>query len=227
MLECNVPAAEFYDKQCELHGGRGWKASHWADSQMQYENFQLVVANTMYIPRDHETILDIGCGQADLFKHLTECQNTPYYHGIDISSKMIDAAKKKYGIHAIDHPGFAPNPPKAVFEVADFFTKDFDKQYDWVVAIGTFNYKLAVEDQTAYVQRAIKKMFDLCKKGMAVTLLKDRGYTFHDEYPHLIPFNAPKMLEYCLQLSPHVVLNHSYLSSEFAIFMYKEEMANN
>jgi cyclopropane fatty-acyl-phospholipid synthase-like methyltransferase len=69
-----------------------------------FDTFQALIgaphARTIFVEeflkmREASSLLDIGCGTAELLKHLPD---TIYYVGYDVSERYIQAAKKNFGV---------------------------------------------------------------------------------------------------------------------------------
>src|SRR5207248_7147228 len=67
------------------------------------------------------------------------------YTGIDFVPELIEVGRQAY--------------PDARLEVADFSTFRPDESFDLVVASGIFNARLSDEDQRAYIENTLKKMW--------------------------------------------------------------------
>ena len=90
-------------------------ASFW-DDDFSEARAARIVASTVSIPRGGACVLDIGCGSGSMFMDLME-SGACEIEGVDISPKMAEIARQKYGydprIHVetgdfldFPHPGF-------------------------------------------------------------------------------------------------------------------------
>jgi len=61
--------ADFFDAGCDRHGSVGWRAAHFMDQDSQIGVYH---ALTSKIPLVNSSILDVGCGQGDLFTFLRQ-----------------------------------------------------------------------------------------------------------------------------------------------------------
>ena len=75
----------FFDFCCDTYGDKGWEASAWASKENQELMFKCL---TLVGDVSTGSILDVGCGQGDLYDYL----EPEDYTGIDISTKMIGHA---------------------------------------------------------------------------------------------------------------------------------------
>jgi SAM-dependent methyltransferase len=158
---------------------------------------------------NNSNILDIGCGFGDFNNYLQANNISEYnYLGIDILEEFILEGVKQY-------------PQKNVeFIKGDFLTTDIDKNVDFSIASGTFNYKIEGVDCYDYIYENIKKMFEFSNKAIAIDLLSDRVDYFHE---HNFNYNPMKILEMAYSLSKRVVLNNSVFPFEFAIIIFKDD----
>jgi SAM-dependent methyltransferase len=198
--------AEFYD-QMALQHKEGWRAAHWGSKESQEDNFSLL---TQIAPFDkNDRILDLGCGQGDLFGLLQRRGWQGSYEGIDISQKMIDRAWKRY--------------PNSRFACIDFLDNRFNFKYDWILASGTFNHKVD-GDQYEYLDKCIKKMYSLATKGFGMILMSQ-----HDPMQKLNPtdylfgYDPLKVMEKCCNLTYTFNMNHTALTWGFLVFVYNEK----
>jgi ubiquinone/menaquinone biosynthesis C-methylase UbiE len=192
-----MDVAEFYNKQCDK-SNKSWEAAHWNSRDSQQANFDLLLKIAPIRPK--ETALDVGCGQGDFYQNCFLKQIT--YEGIDISTKMIYGAKRRF--------------PKANFRVSDL--KDVTGSWDWVFASGTFNH------MGQDIHEAIRKMYSVAKKGIGLVILSKYdplGVTMPCDY--LQCHDPVKVLETAFSLTRFVNMNHSALDWGFVLFMYKPE----
>jgi len=60
---------------------------------MGANQFRKDFVNNYIKPSKGDVVLDVGCGPADILKHLPDVE----YYGLDISSRYINSAKAKFG----------------------------------------------------------------------------------------------------------------------------------
>ncbi len=207
--EAGKKNAAFFDESCKLHGSVGWKASNFFSQDSQAGVHQILLSR---LPIGDKTLLDVGCGQADLVTALARWPQKPQsYHGIDVSGEMIAQSRKKYGDEFFTHGNFLD--PSRSFE------------YDVVIGAGPFNYRVAPDDadQFRYLQEAIAKMFTSCKVACSFTLLSGHGYEYARNFDTLACYEPWDVLRFCMTLTSAVVIDHASLPAEFAVFMYRDE----
>jgi 2-polyprenyl-3-methyl-5-hydroxy-6-metoxy-1,4-benzoquinol methylase len=196
---------DFYDKMANTHK-EGWKAAHWASKESQDDNFNLLTQIAPFEQSDR--ILDVGCGQGDLFGFMKKRGWRAIYEGIDISPKMVDRAWMKY--------------PEGRFACIDFLDKKFNYKYDWILAAGTFNHKVD-EDQYEYLDKCIKKMYSLASKGFGMILMsKYDPMQKLNPTDYLFGYDPMKVLDMCFKTTYTLNMNHTALTWGFLVFIYNE-----
>lgn len=197
---------EFYDKRAKSYK-EGWQAAHWSSKETQQDTFSLLTQIAPFEPKD--CILDLGCGQGDLFRFIQKMGWKINYEGIDISSSMIDRAWK--------------NNPKGKFACIDFLDDRFNFEYDWILASGPFNHKVD-GDQYEYIGKCFKKMYQLSKKGFGTILTTEHYKGEKTEY--LFHYNPIKCLEILFDISNVISFNHTAFDWGFLVFVYNEKWMN-
>lgn len=144
-----------------------YKILGWENRQSQLIRFSILLKN---VSLENKSLLDFGCGMADLYAFLLTHGNTQFdYTGVDISEKIILEAKKIY-------PGLslfaADLTEEALFENCSF---------DVLYSSGIFNLK--IEDNMSFFKDTFGVFFSLAGKTIVFNLLSDKSEdkeeTFH------------------------------------------------
>jgi len=177
------------------------KALYWSSREIQEIRFEILAGIGI---QGGDSVLDVGCGFGD-FKRWFERQGGELtYTGIDLSPDLLGEAEKR-------HAG-------ASFLCGDLFDMDFEEaSFDWVILSGALNEQLG--DQGKYARRVIKRMFALCRKGVAFNLLDARYLNAHDLQSH----QPEEMLAWCRDLCSDCTLHDDYLKNDFTIHMRRIE----
>jgi SAM-dependent methyltransferase len=159
--------------------------------------------------RPGESILDIGCGRADLYGFLQNRDSIENinYVGLDYNPNIIEIAKKKYpGVVAI--PGDALNLERI-------------EEYDWVVASGAINLKDS-DDMFSYSKKLIDVMYHKCKKGVPFNVLNSIPDSASDSDKNALYIHDPaKWLEYLLKTYNKVICRSDYMLGDCTFYIFK------
>ena len=181
--------------------GENIKTLGWKDKEQQELRFSILVDIG---DLRGSKILYVGCGFGDLYDYLIRKGTNVRYTGFDISSGMIEVAKKRH--------------PDLTFEVRDILIDDIDDRFDFIFASGILNKHIS--DNMTYAREIIKKMFDLCSIGTAINMTTD--YVDYKE-DYLYYYSPEKIFKYCKTLSRYVTLRHDYPLYEFTAYIFKEK----
>ena len=194
--------SNFYDERCRI-AEHSWQASCWGSEEDQYGRFAVAAS---YLS-NNSSVLDVGCGQGDLYRFGKNRGLGWDYTGIDISPLMAEASKCKFGM--------------AKFLCGDFLTSKVD-QHDHVVALGTFSLKQ--EKPYEYLTRNLKGCYDMCRRSAFATILI-KGAKFVDEGPKstLFYYEPQKVFEIAMSITPHIVMDTESLGCEVALCMYQKQ----
>ena len=149
-----------------------------------------------------DSVLDIGCGFADLFGYLSTVGWKGVYLGVDINGDLLEVASKKY--------------EKATLKQIDILESNLAEQYDWVLSSGVFNAKLDFEDNLIYIEKMLRRMFQSAKKGVACDFMSTYVDFQHPIAFHLNPADAIDMGK---KLTDKLVLRMDYLPYEYCIYL--------
>lgn len=212
--------SEFYNKACELHSNNGWAAGGWSSWEHQYAVFSSITA----FHDGQGSILDVGCGQGDLLDSLRIRFNGKVefqYTGLDISKKMIDHARKNHK-----------------WSEAKWLCEDllgFNYTHDFVVGAGTFNVRISDDDekQYEYLRKHLVKMYDLANRVVSLSVLSNQLLPEEGLMPEegtvqsakamdvLYQYDPAKVLDISLSITPNVILDHTSLIAQCAVYLYK------
>jgi SAM-dependent methyltransferase len=153
----------------------------------------------------NSSVLDVGCGFGDLYGYLAGRGIRVDYTGIDINPDFIKIAREAY--------------PDARFMVADFEEEDIGQDFDWAFAAGIFTIRIS--DNRSFIRNTLKKMFQVCTIGLAADFLSPSGS--RDAYWQCPP---EEVLKFCKGISRRAVLRADYMSTDFCVYLYKDDMAD-
>lgn len=145
-----------------------------------------------------KSVLDVGCGLGSFCDYLYMGFYGVRYTGVDLSERMIEAARKK-------HPG-------GTFIVVDIFERSIMQRHDIVIGNGIFY--LLKERQCEYMMKLVEKMYESAKEAVAFNCLSRgaKGEFWAKPY---------QVLREVMAFCPKVTLRADYLPNDFTVYMYK------
>jgi SAM-dependent methyltransferase len=159
----------------------------------------------------HETssfsVYEVGCGLAHMHDFLRKFYPLATYKGCDINARAIEQARRRH--------------PDINLECRDILLSSPDDKYDYVLAAGTFNWKLDVSEDRwkAYIQQMLAAMYGMAQRGIAVDFLsafapiKASGH-YHPDPSEMLAFAQRR-------LSSAAEIRHFY-RWHFAVFVRRE-----
>lgn len=172
----------------------GWRNEH--DQQVRFE----ALAHIADLNR--KTVMDAGCGYADLYPFLKEhYPEMAHYYGVEQITELADKAITRYG-----------HLPDATFITRNFLYADLPV-CDYVLASGSLNYSSSVN---RFIYKAIEKLYSHCTIGLGFNLLRDMPVD-----GTLVAYDPGEIMAFCKTLSPNVILKTDYDEADFTVFIYR------
>jgi SAM-dependent methyltransferase len=185
--------------------GHSPQALYWESREVQDLRFDVLLECGI---ESGDSVLDVGCGFADLYHYMRAKGLEVDYTGIDLSPDMIEAA-------------WGRAPELNLFQ-GDLF--DFDpppQAYDWVVLSGALNEPL--QDDGTYLRAMLPRLFSSCRKGLAFNLLNgDYAWSEQQRYS-LQAYDPSGIMAQLDTLSPYTRLRTDYLEVDAAYFVWREQ----
>ena len=152
-------------------------------------------------PLNGYTVLDAGCGHADLFAYLINIYPAMHYCGVEQIPGILQIAVQRF-IHLS-----AVN-----FYEGDFTTAGLPR-VDYTIACGSLNYQTS-DDQ--FVFKTIEKLFHNSSIGFGFNLLSEiePGNDF------LKSWNPDCITSFCQTLTTNFNLIENYYGNDYTVFMY-------
>lgn len=156
-----------------------WEEDGWEEKDKRY-NFYWLFKIEKYANKrlDGCSILDVGCGTGDIVKYLPDDVR---YTGVDIYKPALELARKRY------------KTPEHRFLYKNILTSVFKRKYDFVFSSGALSLNLKPINKSNYefLKKAVSKMWNLCKYGVAFNILTDEKFKRNDTY--LFHYNMDKV----------------------------------
>jgi SAM-dependent methyltransferase len=175
----------------------GWKKGR------QKIRFQ-VLTDIAFLKDD--SVLDVGCGFADLYDFLRQKGWEGHYTGVDIVPVLVETAKKKH--------------PALDIKILDILRDPLQERFDYVMASGLFNVKFKLADNLKFIDRMLRKMFALSRRGVACNFMSDYVDWKSEESFYVKPEVVFAMAK---RLSRRIALRHDYMPFEFAVYLFKND----
>ena len=152
-----------------------------------------------------KSILDVGCGIGDFYKYLLERKFQGKYIGYDLVAANCSAASEKYG--------------SGLFFQRDILDITDEQQFDYVLASGIFY--LPADDWNDAVSITLKRMFELCKIGIAANFLSIYS---PNKIPDLFYVHPATIINICSNFTNVFRIHHDYAlkRNDFTLFAYRE-----
>ena len=152
------------------------------------------------------SILDVGCGRADLYDFIVNFYPDLnfIYNGIDHNPLMTDIAKQKYGVEC---------------QTGAFETTDLTKS-EWVVANGVFTQRRCeTEDEDLRkLFEDVDTLYQTAINTVAFNLLNPINNTHHEGFFYVHPGLVLDML---IEKYQNVVLRNNYSKDVYTVQIYK------
>lgn len=154
---------------------------------------------------ERNSILDIGCGRADLYGFLqTKNKTITSYQGLDHNPIMSDIAKEKYNIDI----------KLGVFETTEL------QKADWVVGSGFFTPRRCQteDDDLKKLFEDIDKMYNLANTCISFNLLSPIGNKIVDGFFYVHPGLVMDML---IEKYKYITVRNNYSNDVYTVTIYK------
>ena len=194
---------DVYDKAVDKHGTSS-KAVLLDDPQTQYLRFSEIV-KFLDLDDGRKTLLDVGCGNAELYKFLNFLGFRGRYLGYDINEKLLSQARSRFADIDVQNK--------------DIMDEEVAQRFNYVVLSGLFNVN--VGQSTTWVHEFLKRMFALCDEVMVFNMISTH-VTFRDEGTYYM--NPAETLTFCIEnLSRRTTLSHHNLPYNYTVSVFRSE----
>jgi len=210
-----IPATGFeiivrhYESCLETHG-LSPKGVDWPDEADLAARFE-VMLSCLQGTGGRVSLLDLGCGPGFLLDYLSATGRLAAidYHGIDLSERMVDAARRRWPAHS--------------FECRDLLTNPLPPgSVDLVVMNGVLTERCALprEEMIALARALIKAAFAAARTGVAFNVMSrhvdwERDDLFHWGFDEIAAFLRS-------EVSRHYRFHADYGLYEFTTLVRRE-----
>ncbi|MBA3831422.1 MAG: class I SAM-dependent methyltransferase [Chthoniobacterales bacterium] len=201
-----------YSETFAEHGAtaRGVDWGEDADVVLRYDKMLAVLDSREALKGGSDStlsVLDVGCGYGGLYQHATSRGLQLDYTGIDVVPEMIAHAQVSL--------------PQGRFVCRDVFDGEANDRYDYVICNGILTQKLttSIREMDSYAQEMIRRLFQLCRCGVAFNLMTNKvNFTVDNLY-----YRSPvEILAFCFaDITDKVKLDHSYRLHDYTVYLYR------
>jgi len=192
-----------YQKSFKKYGSHP-KALYWASEKAAELRYRELVADLDF---EEKTILDVGCGFADIIPFISRKTKKFKFTGVDIVPKFIQAAQKKY--------------PKHRFLLRDYFSNPLEEKFDIIISSGALNSN--IKNVYRFRKKAIKTLFDHALEAIAFNMAGFHPQPKNKKKYKVYYADSLIILKYCLSLSQKVLFRHHYHRKDFTIVIFKTQ----
>lgn len=193
----NERNVRYYRELVRKHGV-SFRAVDWGSRRSQQRRFEVLCAVG---DLDGKSVLDVGCGQGDLYEWLSSRGVRVRYTGIDITREMVEVARKRF--------------PNGRFRVADVL-EESSRRYDYVLSSGIFGQRSDAPFE--FLKAAVQRMFALAKRAVAFNSLSGWAAEQEEGEFHADPL---KVARFCHAITPVLTLRHDYHPRDFTMYLYR------
>ncbi len=188
----------FHDQLINEFGVASNAALGWNEPAGQEARFKVLSGIGML---NGHSVLDAGCGHADLYTYLIKLYPQLKYYGIEQIPGILQVAVERY-VHLRE----------AYFFEGDFTTEGLPV-VDYTIACGSLNYR---NSDNLFVLKTIEKLFKNSRIGFGFNLLRK----IEPAHGFLVAYDPSYIMSFCFQLTGNVSLIENYYGEDYSVFMY-------
>lgn len=177
----------------------------WGTHGRQEVRFSVLSEHALSHPTS--SVLDVGCGFADLYDYLLNFGWRGKYTGVDLVPDLLEVARDRH--RDLD---------LRVIDITD--QGSGLGSYDFVIASGVFNARLRIGDNREHIARALSAIYSLSRVALSVDFLSTYVDFQRENAWHTDPSWA---LAEARKLSRRLALRLDYMPYEFALTIFRDD----
>ncbi|GAA2343872.1 class I SAM-dependent methyltransferase [Dactylosporangium salmoneum] len=184
--------------------GRAWRIAGWGSADLQRVRFEALLRTSGY---RGGSVLDWGCGPADLYFFLRDTNLPLQYTGVDLDPRMVELASSRGAPDVSLLPeGRAP-----------------EGTYDYVFASGIFQFE-DPSDPLYYLQ-ILEQAYDISSRAVAANFLSAER-SEHAKAADELYADPSTLARFAAAVTPRWVLDHGYhpQGADFTIALLHERV---
>jgi SAM-dependent methyltransferase len=184
--------------------GPSWRVAGWGSAELQRARFDALVRACGY---RGGSVLDLGCGPADLYFHLRELGLPLHYTGVDIDPRMVELARSR-GAPGID------------LVALDHLDHVGPGNFDYVLASGIFQFRDPADP--LYHLNILDQGYDISRRAIAANLLSALRPE-HDKAADELYADPATIARFAAAVTDRWTIDHSYHphAGDFTIALLK------
>lgn len=207
LMKIEKEALDRYNKRFDQLGVSP-KTLGWGCREDQLERFNTIC---QHCKLENKTVMDIGCGFADLYCYLKEHDVRVNYIGIDINPYFIDYCKRAF--------------PEQQFHRANIMLKHAGiPKADIVIALGLLNFRLNEISNRDYTEMFIQKAFALTNERLIVDFLSEYRIPHYPKEDFVFYHSPESVFQFAMSLTDNACIIHDYKEipqKEFMLILNK------
>ncbi len=193
-----------YERRLQEHGYSP-QALGWGEQGRQDVRFAVLAQHALRRPGS--SVLDVGCGFADLYGFLRARGWQGRYTGIDLVPGLLDVARMRHPDIELQELDLHDAPARLA-------------PHDFVLASGIFNAVLKGESNHDHIRASLSTMLELATVAACADFLSTYVDFEHDGAWHTDPGWA---ITTGRTLTRRLTLVGDYMPYEFALFLYRDD----
>ena len=191
---------QFHKTLIQRYGAGTTRALGWRNMEGQSMRFKTLC---QIGDLSGHSVLDAGCGHADLFPFLQKRFTSLTYYGCEQIPELLQVATQRY-----------KRESNVVLVEGDFLDITIPAA-DFALASGSLTYRHS-DDQ--FVYKAIESLFNKCHMALGFNLLSGGV----EANTLLRAYSVDDILNFCRTLSKRVQVQVGYWPDDFTVFVYKD-----
>lgn len=173
----------------------------------QYYRFSELVHFMPGIETERFSVLDVGCGNGELFHYLNFRGFTGRYDGVDINENLLVDGRAQFPAEIF---------PEVQFRNVDILSQDVE-QADFVVLSGVFN--IAVGQDDGFHEAMLVKMFAAARRAVVFNAVSSH-VNFRN--PQMYYIDPAKLIDFIARnLSKKFELRHHFLPHNYTVCIHR------
>ncbi len=199
---------ERYEGRLQQHGPTP-EALGWGTNGRQAERFVVLAASAL--ARPESSVLDVGCGFADLYTFLRAHGWCGHYTGVDLVPGLLDVARERHSDLDVRQ-----------LDISESGHSELGT-YDLVLASGIFNAALEAGNNLDHIESALMNMLAHAETSGGVVAADFMSTWVDFEKPGAWHTSPSQALAIGRVLTRRLALRLDYMPYEFALFLHRDD----